>query len=56
MLTDREPLTDDELHVAYELWAARMFGLAATLKPAYYPAAVALHDRGWTTAASETTT
>jgi len=53
MLTEREPLTEDELRVAYELWLMRMKGLAATLKPEFYPAAVALHERGWVSHRSE---
>jgi hypothetical protein len=46
-LSDLEPLTDDELQVAYDLWAARMGGLAADVKPEYYPAAHTLAERGW---------
>ena len=42
-----EPLTDDELQVAYDLWAARMGGLAADVKPEFYPAAHDLAERGW---------
>ena len=42
-----EPLTDDEGQVVADLWAARMFGLAADVKPEFYPAAHTLAERGW---------
>ena len=42
-----EPLTDDESSIAFDLWAARMGGLAGAVKPEYLPAVVKLHERGW---------
>jgi hypothetical protein len=46
-MSDLEPLTDDEGQVAADLWAARMGGFAAAVKPEYLPAAHTLAERGW---------
>jgi hypothetical protein len=45
-MAEHEPLTDDECEVAFDLWLARMKGLAGALKPEFYPAAVALCETG----------
>jgi hypothetical protein len=46
-MAEHEPLTDDVCEIAFDLWAARMAGLAGALKPECYPAAYTLSERGW---------
>ena len=39
--------TEDELQVVYDLYLARLAGLAGVIKPQYLPEAHRLVQRGW---------
>ncbi len=46
-MTEPEPITEDELVVAWDLWRLRLNHKAGGVKPEYLPAAHKLHGRGW---------
>jgi hypothetical protein len=46
-MTKHGSLTEDELQFTYDLYLARLAGLAGVIKPEYLPEAHRLTERGW---------